>query len=226
MLVISAKLQIARYFVLGGQQPDFSVRSALYRGKLSINGQNELHLCYNSALKVTKSGIECTIQDLPGRTMRHGMPTSGPMDSLAFSAGNLLVGNAETTEGLEIVLIPGVPFSAHFFVSCVLAVTGKDVSIKINGQEKETWSRIVVPADGKLQLETKPPALNTSGFRVYLSIRGGFPGIPVFLGSKSTSVGVGGHQVCGVVFFLGTCSSYLFIGTASSAWRLFGIRSL
>lgn len=140
--------------------------------------------------------------------MRHGMPPSGPMDSLAFSAGNILVGNAETTEGLEIVLIPGVDFSAQFFVSCVLAITGQDISIKVNGQEKATWSTIVIPAHGKLQLETKPPALNTSGFRAYISIRGGFPGIPTFLGSKSTSVGVGGYQVREANFLVAHVAHY------------------
>ena len=52
-------------------------------------------------------GIETTIKDLPGRTLGFGIPRSGSMDNLSFAIGNLLIGNAQNTEGLEIVIVPG-----------------------------------------------------------------------------------------------------------------------
>jgi urea carboxylase len=118
------------------------------------------------------------------------------MDSLAFRAGNILVGNPPTTEGLEIVILPGVGFSLEFFVPTVIAVTGREVSVKVGDRSVDTWSRIIVPRGGKLRLDVDPKnAASLTGFRVYLCVRGGFPNIPSYLGSKSTSMGLGGYQV-------------------------------
>jgi urea carboxylase len=118
------------------------------------------------------------------------------MDSLAFRAGNILVGNPLTTEGLEIVILPGVGLALEFFMPTVIAVTGREVSVKVNNKLVDTWSRIIVPRGGKLRLDVDPknPASST-GFRVYLCVRGGFPNVPSYLGSKSTSMGLGGYQV-------------------------------
>jgi len=118
------------------------------------------------------------------------------MDSLSFAIGNILVGNPRTTEGLEIVVVPGVGCSFTFCVPTVVAVTGMDVILKLNGHIIPMWSRIVVPQGGKLEIEAKDISNSTTGFRVYLSISGGFPDVPVYLGSKSTSMGLGGYQVC------------------------------
>jgi len=81
-------------------------------------------------------------------------------------------------------------------VPTVVAVTGMDVILKLNGHIVPMWSRIVVPQGGKLEIEAKDIGNSTTGFRVYLSISGGFPDVPVYLGSKSTSMGLGGYQVC------------------------------
>lgn len=123
------------------------------------------------------------------------MPRSGPMDELAFSAGNILVGNSRTIEGLEIIVVPGIGFSVQFFVPAVVAVTGKDVRVILNGVKKPLWSRVVVPANGRLDIQAEPSSASVPGLRAYLTIRGGFPNIPAYLGSKSTSMGLGGYQV-------------------------------
>ena len=133
------------------------------------------------------------------------------MDDLSFTIGNLLVGNAQTTEGLEIVIVPGVDCAFHFYVPAVVAVTGRDVLVKINDTAAPTWSRMIVPSNSTLVLKARPLNRNSTGFRNYLCIRGGFPDIPVYLGSKSTSMGLGGYQVCSMVYkFLSilTHSSY------------------
>lgn len=83
------------------------------------------------------------------------MPRSGPMDELAFSAGNILVGNPSDTEGLEIIVVPGFGFSLQFFVAAVVSVTGKNASVKVNGLEIPLWSRIVVPANAKFEIQAR-----------------------------------------------------------------------
>ncbi|KAF8998396.1 urea carboxylase [Cyathus striatus] len=146
------------------------------------------------AFKVVSPGIDLSIQDLPGRTIGHGIPRSGPMDNLAFRAANLLVGNPENMEGLEVVTAAGIDFSLLFFVSAVIAVTGKQISVSIDGEQKEMWTTLVVPAGGTLDVEDTLEGKSSGGFRIYIAFKGGFPSVPAYLGSKSTSMGLGGYQ--------------------------------
>ncbi|KAJ7243804.1 allophanate hydrolase subunit 2-domain-containing protein [Mycena rebaudengoi] len=97
------------------------------------------------------------------------------------------------TEGLEMIALGGLKNSFQFHVPTVVAVTGKFVSVMVNGEEARMWSTVVVPAGGKLTLTARITGQET-GMRVYLSVRGGFPLIPKYLGSKSTSMGLGGYQ--------------------------------
>ncbi|KAF8837172.1 hypothetical protein BDN67DRAFT_973345 [Paxillus ammoniavirescens] len=143
------------------------------------------------ALTVTLGGIEATVQDLPGRRIGLGMPRSGPMDFQAFKAANIIAGNSPETEGLEIVTLPGAGCKFMFHVPCVVAITGKSVTVKVNRVEVPMWARLVIPGKGTLELNGGGGA---TGFRVYLAVRGGFPEVPKYLGSKSTSMGLGGYQ--------------------------------
>ncbi|KIJ67378.1 hypothetical protein HYDPIDRAFT_84744 [Hydnomerulius pinastri MD-312] len=143
------------------------------------------------AFTVILGGIDTTIQDLPGRLIGLGMPRSGPMDSQAFKAANILAGNPPETEGLEIVVLPGVGCKFTFHVPCVVAITGKSVTVKVNREEVPMWARLVIPAKGSLEISGGG---GNPGFRVYLAVRGGFPEVPKYLGSKSTSMGLGGYQ--------------------------------
>ena len=140
-------------------------------------------------------GLEMSIQDLPGRLIGKGIPRSGPMDSIAFSIGNLLVGNQSETEGLEIIVVPGLPACFRFLSSADIAVTGREVTVSLNEVKVNMWSRLYVPPETTLQI-TASSGGNDGGLRVYLLVGGGFPKIPRYLESKSTSVGVGGYQVC------------------------------
>ncbi|EGN97307.1 hypothetical protein SERLA73DRAFT_169686 [Serpula lacrymans var. lacrymans S7.3] len=173
------------------------------------------------AMAVISGGVETTIQDLPGRRIGFGIPRSGPMDSQAFSTANLLVGNMPETEALEIVTLPGADFRLRFLVSAVVAVTGKSVPVKIDGKEVEMWTRLVVPADGRLVIGSNQ---TSAGLRVYLAIRGGFPEVPEYLGSKSTSMGTGGYQgrklVSGDQLALGDCEPTEEEATQSASQRV------
>ncbi|KAH7886782.1 allophanate hydrolase subunit 2-domain-containing protein [Phlebopus sp. FC_14] len=143
-------------------------------------------------LTFISGGIEATIQDLPGRRVGLGMPQSGPMDFQAFKAANLLAGNPPETEGPEVVVLPGAGCKLMFHALCVTAITGKAVLVKVNGKDAPMWARIVVPQHGTLEISDRGGA--GTGFRVYVAVRGGFPDVPEYLGSKSTSMGLGGYQ--------------------------------
>ncbi|THU91287.1 hypothetical protein K435DRAFT_674379 [Dendrothele bispora CBS 962.96] len=141
---------------------------------------------------VLSGGLESTVQDYPGRLTGLGIPRSGPMDSLAFQVANKLVGNPQTTEAIELIVVPNVDFELVFHSTSVVAVTGKDVDLRVDDTPVEIWSRFIVPLGGKLFI--RAPTSHSSGLRNYLAIRGGFPNIPQYLGSKCTSMGLGGYQ--------------------------------
>lgn len=154
-----------------------------------------------SAVTIVSPGLSTSVQSLPARDIGLGIPPSGPMDTLAFRAGNGLVGNPLEYEGLELVVPPkgagrssALTFSAIFHVKAVVAVTGANASVHIDGREVPTWARLVVPAGAKLTIGGLRSD-EEGGLRAYLLIAGGFPSIPKYLGSKSTSMGSGGYQV-------------------------------
>lgn len=115
------------------------------------------------------------------------MPRSGPMDALAFRAANILVSNEHGAEALELAL-RGCTLVFH--VSAVVAVCGAPADLKIGGRPAPMWKRLVVGEGERLLVGAVE-----AGMRVYLAVRGGFPEVPRYLGSKSTSMGLGGYQV-------------------------------
>ncbi|OJT05232.1 hypothetical protein TRAPUB_3970 [Trametes pubescens] len=156
------------------------------------------------AFTVLTGGLETTVQDYPGRRIGLGIPRSGPMDSLAFRFANILVGNDPGMEGLELTL---TGCRLMFHVPTVIAVTGATVKLNVNGTSVPMWARLVIPAGGKLVIGNA----TGNGMRAYLAVKGGFPEIPKYLGSKSTSLGLGGYQgralAAGDQIALGDCTS-------------------
>lgn len=114
------------------------------------------------------------------------------MDSLAFRAANILTGNEPGTEALEITLL--VPVKLRFHTKTVIAVCGAPASLMVNGEPGDTWNRIIVPPGGTVVIGSIK-GNGGGGFRAYLAIRGGLPEVPQYLGSRSTSMGLGGYQV-------------------------------
>ncbi|KAI8299188.1 putative urea carboxylase [Colletotrichum sp. SAR11_59] len=142
------------------------------------------------AIQVLEPGMMTTIQDYPGRvSVRHGVPRSGPMDTLSSQIANVLVGNEPGTELLEVTLTGP---ALRFYVDAVVAVCGGSVPVKVDDVEQPMWSRFVVRRGQVLKLGQ----LGGSGFRAYIAIKGGFSEIPLFLGSKSTApeLGYGGLE--------------------------------
>lgn len=136
-------------------------------------------------LKVIQPGVQTTVQDL-GRVgfQAQGIPVSGAADPVALRAANIVVGNAEGTAGLEIVL-----------VGPTLEVQGGSVRVAVAGGAATIE---VMSADGAASRQV--PALHSvrlkegERFRIgpiagsavaCLAIEGGIA-LPPFLGSLST----------------------------------------
>ena len=130
------------------------------------------------ALKIIKPGLSTTIQDLGRPGYFHlGIPIGGAMDRLALRAANMLVGNAEDAAGLEAVFMgPEIEFTAD----AVVAVTGADMPITVDGASQEGWTSFEVKAGQKLGF-----GFLRTGARAYIAVSGGIATEPD-LGSRST----------------------------------------
>jgi biotin-dependent carboxylase-like uncharacterized protein len=130
------------------------------------------------AVKVIHPGLSTTVQDLGRPGYFHlGIPIGGAMDRLALRAANLLVGNHEGDAGLEAVFIgPELAFSRD----CLVAVTGAQMPIKIDGVEHPAWSALKIEAGQTLSF-----GYLQTGARIYIAISGGID-VPLALGSRAT----------------------------------------
>jgi len=138
-------------------------------------------------VQVIKKGLETSVQDYPGRigTLNLGFPPSGPMDSWSFRLANVLVNNEPGTAALECQFMgPTLKFNDDR----VIAITGADMSPKINGTPVPLWESLEVKKDQILEM-----AFATVGARSYIAFSGGINTTP-WLGSRSTfhKAGVGG----------------------------------
>ena len=137
-------------------------------------------------LEVIAPGLQTLVQD-QGRKgyFAIGLPPSGPMDQLSHHAANALVGNDPAAATLESVFVGP---TVRLRYDGVVAVTGADVDLRIDGVPMPTWTTLPVRAE---QVVTVGPAL--AGARSYLAVRGGI-GTPVVMGSRSTYLpsGIGG----------------------------------
>jgi len=140
-------------------------------------------------VKVIKKGLETSVQDYPGRigTLNLGFPPSGPMDSWSFRLANVLVGNEPGTAALECQFMgPTLKFNGDR----VIAITGADMSPKIDGNPVPLWESLKVKKDQILEM-----TFATIGARSYIAFSGGINTTP-WLGSRSTfhKAGVGGIE--------------------------------
>ncbi len=122
-------------------------------------------------IEVQKAGFQTSIQDWPGRVgfLRLGIFPAGPMDSLAFRLGNLLVGNPPGAPGIEIA---AGNFQARFHESRVISLTGADMSPQLNGEPIPMWQSILVKPGDVLTLGW----VKGAGFTAYLTVSGGVEG--------------------------------------------------
>ncbi len=112
-----------------------------------------------------KAGLQTTIQD-KGRIgyQSYGVPVSGVMDKKAAALANELVENTPETPVLEITLLgPTIKIMGD----CQIAITGADLSPKVNQQPILLYKTIQLK-DG----DTLSFGAVKNGCRAYLAIRG------------------------------------------------------
>lgn len=155
-----------------------------------------------TAFEVLVPGAYTTVQDYPGRKgfWHIGVPPSGCMDEYAFRLANRAVGNDSHAPGLEITL-SGPKLLFHH--DAIVAVTGGQVPVDINGTPVRQWEPLHIRKGDKLSVGKL-----ASGCRAYLSVRGGID-VVEYLGLRSTFAlgNLGGHNGrvlrLGDVMFLG-----------------------
>jgi len=140
-------------------------------------------------VQVIKKGLETSVQDYPGRigTLNLGFPPSGPIDSWSFRLANVLVENEPGAAALECQFLgPTLKFNSDR----IIAITGANMSPKINGTPVPLWESLKVKKDQVLEM-----SFATVGARSYIAFSGGINTTP-WLGSKSTfhKAGVGGIE--------------------------------
>ncbi|MFG0381156.1 urea carboxylase [Pseudomonas sp. zbq_18] len=142
-----------------------------------------------NTFEVLSAGTQTTVQDFPGRLgyWAVGVPPSGPMDDRALRLGNRLLGNDEGAAGLEITMSGPL---LRFNTDAVVAVTGAEIPLSVDGAEQPMNTALLIKAGSTLSLGT----IAGSGARSYLCLCGGLQ-VPEYLGSKSTfTLGqFGGH---------------------------------
>ncbi|KAI1407306.1 AHS2-domain-containing protein [Hypoxylon sp. FL1857] len=122
-------------------------------------------------IQVINPGAFTTIQQARPRTRKgYGIPISGPMDDLSASIANLLAGNSEDVECLEIT---GHGPELLFHSTSVISIAGSPFSVEVDGEPRSMWSRIIVRPGEALKIG----ACASPGGRCYLAIRGGLPGV-------------------------------------------------
>jgi len=140
-------------------------------------------------VEVINKGLETAIQDYPGRIgcLNQGIPPSGPMDSWSFRLANVLVGNTIGAAALECQYTgPTLKFNSDR----IIAITGANMSPKLDGNPVPLWESVKVKANQVLEME-----FAIEGARSYIAFSGGINS-PPWLGSRSTfhKAGVGGIE--------------------------------
>ncbi len=129
-------------------------------------------------LKIIQPGMLSTIQDR-GRYgyQRFGMPTAGAMDTFALRAANALLGNHDNAACIEAtVLGPRIELLADTRI----AVTGANVSPRLDGEPIPMWHAVPVSKGGRLEFRSPK-----DGMRAYLAVAGGID-VPQVMGSRAT----------------------------------------
>ena len=141
-----------------------------------------------SIIEVKAPGLLTTVQDLGREGFGPmGVSSSGAADPTALRVGNRLVGNQSNAAALEMTLLGG---TFVFPEGAIIALTGSDFEVSLDGAAIPLWTSIEVSAG-----QTLRAGATRSGARCYLCVCGGIETKP-FLGSRSTHLlsGLGGYE--------------------------------
>lgn len=129
------------------------------------------------AIEIVETGLATSIQD-QGRPGYYnvGIPPSGALDLMSAAIANALVGNEVNAAVIESTYMgPKLRFTAP----AVVAVTGADIPLMVNGQPAPSWESFTVQSGDELSF-----GILTGGARMYIAVAGGID-VPVVLGSRS-----------------------------------------
>lgn len=120
----------------------------------------------SGSFEVVRPGPLTTVQDLGRPGHAHlGVPRSGAVDRQSLKLANRLVGNEEGAAGLEATLTgPALRFGD----GAVVAVTGVQAPVTVDGEAFEANAALEVPPGGLLEVGAA-----TAGLRPYIAVRGG-----------------------------------------------------
>ena len=135
-------------------------------------------------LRVLSAGPGVTLQDA-GRHgyLRYGVTAAGPMDSLAYGAANLAVGNPAGATALE-VSVGGIDVTAESG-SFSVAVAGGEFEVSLDGRPLPPAAVLNLDEGAVLKIRA-----GRSGSWCYLSVAGRFV-LPKVLGSHATHTRTG-----------------------------------
>lgn len=129
-------------------------------------------------IEILEPGLATSVQD-QGRPGYYsvGIPPSGALDLYSSAIANLLVGNPITAAVIEATYMgPRIRFTEP----AVVAVTGAEVPVLINGHEHPQWESFAVKAGDELAF-----GILKAGARFYMAVGGGIA-VDEVLGSRST----------------------------------------
>jgi KipI family sensor histidine kinase inhibitor len=131
-----------------------------------------------AALEILATGAQTLVQDL-GRSALAGIGVgrSGAADRGSFRRGAALVGNADDSAALE-VLLGGLKVRA--LGRLTMAVTGSDLPVTVDGRSVDRSGPFVVDDGAIVSL-----GIARRGLRGYLSVAGGID-VPPVLGSRAS----------------------------------------
>lgn len=130
--------------------------------------------------KIEKAGLLTTVQDLGRHAFQaFGVSACGAMDTLALRLANILVGNNEGEAVLE-ATITGP--SIAFIREGVIAVTGGNFAVYLNGKPVPMWKSLLVNEGDVLSF-----GRSSDGCRAYIAFAGGID-VPYVMGSRSTFI--------------------------------------
>tara|TARA_B100001559_G_scaffold311852_1_gene308843 strand:+ start:72 stop:998 length:927 start_codon:yes stop_codon:yes gene_type:complete len=138
------------------------------------------------SIKVLKSGLQTTIQDLGRYNQSHfGISSSGAADTLSLKIGNLIVGNKESASAIEMTMLGG---EFQFKKECIIALSGSEFEVSLDRKTIDYYKAININKGQILSL-----GYTKTGARAYMCIKGGID-VDNYLSSKSTHIlsGVGG----------------------------------
>ena len=132
------------------------------------------------SITIIQPGLQSTVQDLGRNGYAHyGISTSGAADCLSLRIGNLLVGNPESSSGIEMTLLGG---TFRFEEDAFIALCGSEFEATLDAYPVQ-WQQGFYVRTG--QILVVGPTL--SGARCYLSVRGGVD-VPIYLSGRTTHV--------------------------------------